>query len=311
MQAQNTSIILMIRPAFFGYNPQTAESNSFQENLSESISKIQENAKVQFDKMVVTLQKEGVNVLVFDDKPELKNYDAIFSNNWVTYHADGRVVLYPMFAPSRRNEIRLDIVEELKENFVVKEVIDWSNIAQEDKFLEATGSMVMDYPNKIVYACFSIRTHKDLLEKFAQTFDYELVTFTAKDVQGLEIYHTNVLMCIGEKFAIICLDAIPNLEERTKVVTKLQELDKTLISISTKQMENFAGNMLEIKNSQQENLLIASKRAVESLTEKQKEQITQFARLIPVAIPTIETYGGGSARCMITEVFLPLRSENN
>jgi hypothetical protein len=302
---QSTSNILMIRPVSFGYNEQTAESNAFQTRDSNQ-KQVQASALAEFDGFVNILKENGVNVTVIEDTLEPHTPDSVFPNNWVSFHTDGNVFLYPMQAGNRRLERREDIINQLEDNFKVKHVIDLSRFEHEGKFLEGTGSMVLDRENKIVYACLSPRTDENVLNIFCEQSGYRPVIFEAKDEQGLAIYHTNVLMCIGSKFAVVCLDSIADHVERQLVILSIINNDKELIDITYDQMNHFAGNMLEVKNKNGESLIVMSQSAYSSLTDEQITTLTKYGKLIYADLRTIENNGGGSARCMMAEVHLPL-----
>ncbi len=302
MNAANN--ILLIRPGNFIFNTETAANNAFQNNLAESQNAIQLKVKAEFDKFATTLKSKGVKLYIFNDTAFPPKPDAIFPNNWITFHPDGRVFLYPMFAPNRRNERRLDIIESLRSNFNIKEVIDLSHFESKNKFLEGTGSIVFDHRNKYAFACISPRTNKELFIKLCSDLGYKPFCFHAHDESGTEIYHTNVMMCIGEKFAVVCLDAITNAKERENIDEILVQSGHEIINISPKQMNKFAGNMLELINDKNEKLLIISQSAYESLTASQINTLQQYCELVPLAIPTIEIIGGGSVRCIIAEIFL-------
>jgi hypothetical protein len=301
---QSTSHLLMIRPVNFGFNEQTAESNAFQNRNAQSES-ANNQAQKEFDGMVNILRENGVDITVVDDTMEPHTPDSIFPNNWVSFHSDGQVFLYPMQAENRRLERREDIINGLEDCFKVKHVIDLSRFEEENKFLEGTGSMVLDRENKIAYACISPRTDRELLQIFCEHTGYAPVTFDAADEHGKAIYHTNVLMCIGSGFATICLDSIPNPHEKQVVKDSLLSTHKEIIDISFDQMNHFAGNMLEVKNKSGETLIVMSKNAHDALLGDQKTILTKYGKLVYADINTIETIGGGSARCMMAEVHLP------
>jgi hypothetical protein len=305
MNNQSTSHILMIRPVNFGFNEETAGSNAFQ-NRNAIKNGINEKAQQEFDHMVNKLRQNGVEVTVVDDTEEPHTPDSIFPNNWVSFHADGNIFLYPMQAENRRLERREDIISRLEDEFAVKHIIDLSRFENEDKFLEGTGSMVLDRLNKIAYACISPRTDRDVLNLFCGQAGYQPVSFDAVDQHGKAIYHTNVLMCMGSNFAVICLDSIPNPHEKVMVKESLLSTQKEIIDISFEQMNQFAGNMLEVKNKNGETLIVMSQNAYKALDESQKATLQQFGKLIYADINTIENIGGGSARCMMAEVHLPV-----
>jgi hypothetical protein len=299
---QTTDSLLMIRPANCGFNPQTAASNSFQKQIEKlSAAEIQAQAAAEFDNLVELLRRHDINIIVVEDTPAPAKPDAVFPNNWVSFHHDGTVFLYPMLSEKRNTERRADIIENLKQHFQIREVIDLSN--GENQILEGTGSMVCDHRNKIIYACLSPRTNKKLLEKFASMIGYEPVSFVCSDATGTEIYHTNVVMCVGEKLAIICLDTIKNFTERDLVTMALIKTNHEIVEISPAQMNQFAGNMLEVRNNQGKNYLLMSASAHESLNENQIKQIRKHAKILSANIETIEAVGGGSIRCMLAEIF--------
>lgn len=301
---QSTSTILMIRPVNFGFNEETAASNAFQKK-GASINNINERAQLEFDRMVKMLCANGVEVIVFDDTTKPQKPDAIFPNNWVSFHADGNVFLYPMQAENRRLERREDIITKLEDRFKVKRVVDLSRFELEAQFLEGTGSMVLDRENKIAYACISPRTDREVLELFCEEEAYRPVTFDAVDENGQAIYHTNVMMCIGSKFAVVCMDCIANPHEKIVVRESLESAEKEIIEITFEQMDHFAGNMLEVKNKDDEFLIVMSRSAYDSLSENQKATLQKYGRLVYTDISTIEHIGGGSVRCMMAEVHLP------
>jgi hypothetical protein len=305
--SQTTSTILMIRPVNFGFNEQTAGSNAFQNRNTEQ-QQVQDKALKEFDNLVTVLQENGIEVIVIDDTAEPHTPDSIFPNNWVSFHQDGNVFLYPMMAENRRLERREDIIMQLEDEFKVKHIIDLSRFEHENKFLEGTGSMVLDRGNKIAYACLSPRTNQEVLDLFCAQSGYKSVLFQAVDENGMDIYHTNVLMCIGDKFAVICLDSINDQQEKAEVTASLKSTHKEIVAISFTQMNQFAGNMLELKNKDGESLLVMSQSAYQSLNSHQKTTLQKYCKLLYANIHTIESNGGGSARCMIAEVHLPPRN---
>lgn len=304
MMQQSTPNILMIRPVAFGFNAQTAASNAFQ-NRDDNQQAVQQKAVQEFDDFVDILRDNGVNVTVVEDTPEPHTPDSIFPNNWVSFHQNGDIFLYPMQAKNRRLERREDILRQIEDNFEANHIIDLSRYELKDQFLEGTGSMVLDRQNKIAYACLSPRTNAEVLEAFCDYTGYRAVTFNASDKNGLAIYHTNVLMAIGTGFAIICMESITDFEEKENVIKTLQSTNKIIIDITFKQMNQFAGNMLEVKNTAGETLIVMSQTAFGSLTNNQKATLQQFGKLVYAEIGTIESNGGGSARCMMAEVHLP------
>ncbi len=304
---QSTSQLLMIRPIRFGFNTQTAMSNAFQDSSQSDIPEAitQQNALAEFDLMVKQLRSLGVEITVIEDSPEPHTPDAIFPNNWVSFHDNGTVILYPMQAKNRRLERRNDIIEQLENRFYVNQTIDLSYFEAEDKFLEGTGSMVLDRQNKVAYACVSPRTNRDVLAVFGQKMNYKIIAFEAHDNAHKQIYHTNVLMCIGEMFAVICLDAITSLNEKQLVRQSLETSGKRIVEISHAQMNRFAGNMLQIKTKADTKLLVMSSQAFDSLEVSQKRILGEYCTIIHSNLQTIETNGGGSARCMMAEIHLP------
>ncbi|MEM9859227.1 MAG: arginine deiminase-related protein [Bacteroidota bacterium] len=311
MTAQTTDTIMMVRPVHFRYNEQTAENNYFQaEEVKFSEDQIQEKARKEFDDFVSTLEAHGINVIVVEDSEQSDTPDSIFPNNWVSFHDDGRVGLYPMYAYNRRVERRRDILDALIQTYGyhISSVIDFSIHEIESKFLEGTGSMILDRQHKIAYAALSMRTHPDVLNEFCDQFRYTPVIFHANQtVEGLRlpIYHTNVMMCVGEHFAIICLDAIDDEQERITVVNSLEKTGKEIIDITEAQENSFAGNMLQVHSSADKSFLVMSGAAHSSLRQDQIERIEKYCPIVSSPLDTIERLGGGSARCMMAEVFLP------
>lgn len=304
--AQTTSSILMVRPQRFFYNPETAVSNAFQQQAGQAEAKdLERQALKEFDDMVSTLRENGIEVIVKQDSPEPPTPDSIFPNNWVMFHPLGKVSLFPMEAVSRRNERRMDFIDDLRENFKITELDDWSDYEKREKYLEGTGSMVFDHENRICYACLSTRTDADLLNEFCQATGYEVEGFNAFDKNGKRIYHTNVLMCVGKKLVVLCTEAVWHPAERERLTARIKDTGKELLEISLKQMNQFAGNMLQLTNSQGEELLVMSGRAFGSLEQHQVKAIEKHCRIVHTPLTTIENLGGGSARCMMAEVFLP------
>jgi hypothetical protein len=301
---QTTNHILLVKPQHFSFNKETAGSNAFQNISNDKDELIKQNVLKEFDNFSRTLSSKGVHVTVVNDTPLPQKPDAVFPNNWASFHADGTVILYPMYAPNRRHERRQDIIDTLKKNFEITNVLDLSIYEKENQFLEGTGSIVFDHEHKIAYACLSPRTDKALFIRTCEFLNYQPVYFFAHDQQGKQIYHTNVMMCVAEKFAVVCCDCITNREERELVMKSLKDTGHELVDISFEQMNKFAGNMLELKSNTGKGILAMSKSAYDSLTATQKKQIEEYCELTPLSITTIETIGGGSARCMIAEVFL-------
>lgn len=299
----------MVRPANFGFNPETAENNFYQQRDGRDSIEINRLAQEEFDGFVRLLREYGVRVLVIDDTPEPKKTDAIFPNNWFSTHEDGKIILYPMFSPNRRLERRKDIIEWLINNgFKVNEIIDLSFFEKDNQYLEGTGSLILDRVNHIVYASKSERTHPVPLEYFGRLMDFEVVDFTASQIidgKSSPIYHTNVMMHVGTDIAIVCLESISLASERLRVQVYIEKTGKKLIPISAKQKFQFAGNMLEVKNQKGEKFTVMSDAANQSLADAQRNAISKFTKIIVPKIPTIEKIGGGSARCMMAEIFLP------
>ena len=296
--------ILMIRPAAFGFNEETAANNYFQSNPEISKEKKKKKALAEFDSMVEVLRSNGINVLVIEDSKEPDKPDAIFPNNWLSTSPDGVISVFPMYAPSRRIEKRDEIVQQLAAAFVVKEMQDWSEYEAEGRFLEGTGSMVIDHDKKMIYACVSERTSLAVLEKYAATNNYQAIAFLATDKNGMPVYHTNVLMTLGEGFCVLCEEAIEEEWELIAVRQLLETTDHTIIAISREQMHQFAGNMLQVKNNTGKNFLVLSQTALNCLRKEQKEMLEAYSTLLPIDVPTIEEVEGGSVRCMMAEVFL-------
>lgn len=304
---QTTNHLLMIRPVDFKFNEQTAGNNKFQ--VASTESDVQSQALKEFDGFVELLRKNDVDVTVVDDTLQPETPDSIFPNNWVSFHDDGTIYLYPMFSENRRLERRKEILDGLTEKFQVNNVNDLSFYETANIFLEGTGSMVLDRDNKIAYACLSIRTEVEAFNNFCQLAGYKSVIFNALDSSGFPIYHTNVMMCIGDRFAVICFDSIANLYERDFVRKVLTLTNKEIITISYDQMNHFAGNMLQVYNAQGESLLVMSEQAYLSLTKDQISALEKYSRIIYAPIYTIEKNGGGSARCMLAEIHLPKKSQ--
>ncbi|MFP4093892.1 MAG: citrulline utilization hydrolase CtlX [Cyclobacteriaceae bacterium] len=300
----------MIRPIKFGYNPETAENNLYQKKLdAQTPADIQAAALQEFNLLVQKLQDAGVNIIVIDDTDEPTKTDSVFPNNWISTHQDGTVVTYPMWAPSRRLERREDIIDTLKQKgYQVSKRVDYAHFEANEQFLEGTGSMILDRAHQIAYACVSPRTDKELFGKFCREFGFSPVIFTASQTTAeggvSAIYHTNVMMSVGENIAILCDEAIRNADERKMVNEKLKATGKEIIHISEEQCNHFAGNMLQVKSQAGEKILVMSEQAYHSLRPEQVSQIEKHTRILHSPLTTIETCGGGSARCMMAEVFL-------
>jgi hypothetical protein len=300
---QTTPHILMIRPVAFGLNQQTAISNAFQ-NTDAPQKNVQEKALVEFDAFVDKLRVHNVNVTVIEDTLEPHTPDSIFPNNWISFHKEGSIFLYPMQAENRRLERRDDIIDELSTIFDIREVNDLSATENNGEYLEGTGSMVLDRENKISYACLSIRTQRKVLDIFCKETGYTSFTFHAVDENGMAIYHTNVMMCIGDQFVVICLDTIRDVTERELIIKRFEDTGKEIIEISLQQMNHFAGNMLQVLNKKGKSFLVMSGSAHDNLNDSQIAQINKYTEILSSPIPTIEENGGGSARCMMAEIHL-------
>ena len=302
---QTTDTVLMIEPAAFGFNAETAQNNYFQVNSENA--ETQNRALQEFNNFVEKLRSKGINVITVKDTLEPHTPDSIFPNNWISMHQDGTVVLYPMCAVNRRWERRNDILEMIQKNFKVKEIVDLSAPENDGKFLEGTGSMIFDHDNKIAYGSVSLRLDEKLFREFCEKFGFTPVVFhsyqTANN-ERLPIYHTNVMMCVADQFVVICLDCIDDETERIKVVNAIVNSGKEIIEISESQMQQFAGNMLQVQNYEGKKFLVMSQSAYQSLTPEQILNIEKYSEIIYSDLEIIETNGGGSARCMLAEVFL-------
>lgn len=300
MAKQHTSQVLMVKPIQFAFNPETAVSNAFQQQ--QASTQIQAKALAEFDAMVNLLRNNGVEVWVVEDTPEPFTPDSVFPNNWISMHENGMVGIYPMQAENRRLERRADILNQLGEHFQLYDIADYSAFEQQAKYLEGTGSMVLDRVNNLCYACLSPRTDMEVLQQFCRDFNYRPVVFDALDQSGRPVYHTNVVMCVGTRFMVVCMESIPDAKQRQAIRDAAKQ---EIVEITLEQMNHFAGNMLELVNKQGETLLVMSEQAKQALHPQQLEQLQRFARIISSPLDTIETNGGGSARCMIAEIFLP------
>ena len=307
---QTTNSILMIRPVAFRMNEQTAVNNYYQKVL-DGLSKETVNAKAQeeFDALVTKLRMVGVNVVVIEDTLDPDTPDSIFPNNWISFHENGDVVLYPMFAENRREERREDILDLVEDHgFVINEIMDYTSAEEDGFYLEGTGSLLLDRENGKAYCALSPRADEELFIEFCEDFEYSPIIFEAfQTVNGERklIYHTNVMMCIGETFAVICADCIDDKKERKMVLDSLRGDDKEIILITEDQVNSFAGNMLEVKGTDDRRYLVMSQSAHQSLTKKQVAQLEEHVTILSSNLDTIEACGGGSARCMMAEIFLP------
>ena len=309
MCSQITDSIFMVRPTQFNRNEQTVINNFFQKEIEDiSKSEIQVQALEEFDLFADKLRLHQVHVEIFEDTKSDETPDSIFPNNWLTMHDEGVIYTYPMFAENRRKERRKDIIQQLEKKFFVHQVKSFTAWEKEGQFLEGTGSMLLDRPNKIVYASLSERTSKYVLSDFCEATGYQAVIFCAMqtiDEIRKPIYHTNVMMSVGEHFAVVCLDCIEDPVKRAKVKFNLKKCDKEIIPISEYQVENFAGNILQVRNVKGTSLIIMSEAAFKSYSSKQKKQLEKHGQILFSPIPTIEKYGGGGVRCMMSEIFLP------
>lgn len=300
----------MIRPVDFQLNKETAVNNYFQKEINLSKEELNKNAQKEFDDFVDVLRQAGINIFVFDDLMENKTPDSIFPNNWVSFHENGNLALYPMFAESRRRERRMELLEGLEEKgFTLSQVYDYTAAEQEGVFLEGTGSLILDRQNKKAYCALSPRANEELLIEFCEDFEYMPIPFFANQTlegKRLPIYHTNVMMCVTEKLAIVCFESIDDKKEQKLVTKSLKEDGKTIISITEDQMNNFAGNMLQVDSKNGDSYLVMSTSAYRSLTAQQIETIESHLKILHSPLDTIETLGGGSARCMMAEIFNPI-----
>ncbi len=299
---QTTSHILMIKPVAFDFNAQTAVNNAFQQQGNNEGA--QQKAEAEFNNFVQKLIDAEVDVTVIQDTPVPHTPDSIFPNNWISFHWDGSLILYPMYAENRRAERKAHVVAAIASKFEISNRIDFSYEEANHKFLEGTGSLVLDRQNKIAYGCISPRTNKDLFEKWCNQMGYHGCSFYSVDESGGEIYHTNVMMCVAEQYVVICLDSIRNTDERNSVIEMITRSGKEIIEINYNQMNRFAGNMLQVENKEGRQLLIMSAQAFHSLTPQQVNKLESYNSIIYSDLTTIETNGGGSARCMMAEVFL-------
>jgi hypothetical protein len=304
MIQQSANAVVMIRPFRFYPNPETAPDNAFQREVAPAeVDTISKAAQDEFDRAVELLLEAGVKVHVFEDTASPAKPDAVFPNNWFSTHPDGRVALYPMFSPTRRTERRRDVIDELGKLYRISALVDYSSYEQRGLHLEGTGSLVLDYVNRIAYVSLSKRSDRELVERFCRDFSFEPMFFESAGDDGRPIYHTNVVLCVGSEFALAGLDLIADPGQRETVRRRLEASGKKVIGLDRAQIGNFAGNALELRNDS-EKLLVLSQRAAEALTGEQRNEIERHARLLPLALPTIEL-AGGSARCMMAAIHLP------
>lgn len=308
IKKQITNNLIMIRPKHFNFNIETAENNHFQkkdERLSNE--KILKKATSEFDKMVLQLLKNKIDVTVFEDKKEIITTDSVFPNNWISFHQNGLVFIYPMFSENRRKEKRKDILEKLDDGYEIKKIIDFSSYEMDSVFLEGTGSMILDRQNRICYASLSERTNKIAIKKFCEKALYTPIIFKSyqkiNDDKSL-IYHTNVMMCVAEEYVLICLDSVHSEDDKNNIISTIKNTQKEIIEISEKQCNSFAGNMLQVTNKINEKFLIMSSSAYNSLEKEQRIKLLKYNKIIHSDLSLIEKLGGGSARCMIAENFL-------
>ncbi|MCE2974111.1 MAG: arginine deiminase-related protein [Sediminibacterium sp.] len=302
---QTTSHLLMIRPVRFGFNAQTAVNNAFQ-IADANQQEVEKKAIAEFDDFVEKLRNAHVDVTVVEDTPEPHTPDSLFPNNWISFHSNGTIVLYPMFAENRRLERKPTVLAAIKNKFLIQQTEDMSVYENRQLYLEGTGSMVLDRDNRFAYACLSPRTDRQVLENFCTRMNYTPVVFNSMDEKNQPIYHTNVMMCVADRYVVICLDSIPDEREKNNVIEKINASGKSIISISLSQMNHFAGNMLQIENNSGEKILVMSSQAYESLSPAQVAELSGYNRIIHSSLQTIESNGGGSARCMMAEIHLPL-----
>lgn len=294
----------MVRPANFGFNPETADNNTFQKNdPSLTINTIKEKAIQEFDAFVEQLIAHGIQVTVIPDTATPIKTDAVFPNNWISFHEDGLLITYPMFSKNRRLERRPDIIETFSKSYSIKNHIRLEKWESTLQYLEGTGSIIIDRVHKIAYASLSIRTDEKLFEDYCQFMKYKKVVFQSVDADGIPIYHTNVMMALGTDFVIICMESIPDPKEKEQLRSLFTATNKKVIDITLDQMAHFAGNMLQVKNTEGLSYLVMSSQAFHSLRKDQIQEIESYTNILHSDLRTIETYGGGSARCMIAEVF--------
>lgn len=304
MNSQSTNSIFLVKPANFGYNLETSISNAFQNEVNLDAEEIKTKVIAEFDAMASLLLEKGIDVHIIVDTDFPIKPDAIFPNNWISMHANGQVILYPMLAENRRLERRPEIIDFLKQEFRINEVIDFSAFEKENQILEGTGSIIFDHKNKNAYACISPRTDKDLFINLCKEIDYKPIYFYSYDQNGKEIYHTNVMMNIGNGYVVICLESITDASEKQMVIHSFNKTKHQIIDVSQEQLKSFCGNMLELERLNKKNLLVLSNSAFEAFNNVQKEILSEYCELLPISIKTIETIGGGSVRCMIAEIFL-------
>jgi hypothetical protein len=301
---QNARAIVLIRPNYFGYNPETARDNTFMTEPSESGDHVAVFARREFDAFALALSDAGMEVAILADQAHVICPDAIFPNNWVTTYQSGLVVAHPMAVPSRRTERQAAVLDFFREQKNFSRLVDLTSHEKEGKFLEGTGSIVFDHPGRTAYACLSQRTDPSVLEELCKILDYRREVFSSHDMKGHAVYHTNVVMSIGEKFALICAESIQNKDERDRVLKSLRDTNRDVIEITLDQMEHFVGNLIQLEAKDGSKVVALSSQAFDHLTPEQIDRLSQHGKLVHSPLDTIETYGGGSARCMIAENFL-------
>jgi len=303
---QPTAHVLMVKPARFGINVDTLKDNAFIHTSLEGARMLHERAADEFDRMVQALRERGILVEVFEDSGGAGSPDAVFPNNWVSFHVDGTVVLYPMMSPIRRRERRADILQRLKERYAIRRTIHLEHFERAGKYLEGTGSMVLDRTNKLAFAAISRRTHSEVLRYFAEIMGYEVILFRSQDRMGRPIYHTNVLMAVGSDFVVLCSRCIVEASERKRIIARIEQTGREIVDIDFDQLEHFLGNVIELRSTDGSHYLVLSQTALRHLKPDQRAVFERGGRqLLPVDIGTIEALGGGSARCMIAEIFCP------
>lgn len=306
MPAQCADAVLMVRPAAFGANAETAASNAFQDRSAYDPAAVRDAARREFDTLAGRLDAAGVEVVIVEDPPDPATPDAVFPNNWISFHQDGVVVLYPMLSPLRRLERRRELIDTVRATGrSVRRVADLTRWEQEERFLEGTGSLVLDHKARVAYACESPRTHREPLEAWCRELGYVPHLFAATGPDGTPVYHTNVVMCVGETFAVACLESVPDPAVRHGIAVRLRDTGRELVELTRGQMSSFAGNLLALATRSGEAVIALSESAWGSFTPPQRRRLERHGAVVSAGIPTIERYGGGSVRCMLAEIFLP------
>jgi len=305
-EAQSAGTVMLVRPACFGFNAEAAASNVF--SRASADPELQSKALAEFDSLAKRLSDAGVEVLIVEDNAEPPKPDAVFPNNWFSTHADGTIVLYPMASVARRPERRIEDVRAMLEGagFKIRRIVDLAGNEEQGRFLEGTGSLVLDRPRRRSYASRSVRTDPAVVDRFDRELDYSSLVFDARDPGGRPIYHTNVLLSLGTRFAVLCPDAVVP-EDRARLFADIEESGRTIVELTFAQLRRFGCNLLELRNARGEPLIALSSRALDNLRPDQRHTLEAFGDLVDVAIPTIEAVGGGSVRCMIAEIHLPRR----